>query len=62
MAVGLAEVPVPTTAGRPQRAPKHVPPNQRLQRARARGSRVEWLESAIEVGQVLCGWRAVARR
>jgi len=38
------------------------PPNQRLQRAGARGSRVGWLVSATEVVQVLCGWRAVARR
>jgi hypothetical protein len=37
-------------------------PNQRLQRAGARGSRVAWLVSAPEVGQLLCGWRAVARR
>ena len=38
------------------------PPNQRLQRAGAWGSPVGWLASATEVVQVLCGWRAVARR
>jgi len=37
-------------------------PNQRLQRAGACGSMVGWLVSALEVVQVLCGWRAVARR
>lgn len=37
-------------------------PNQRLQRAGARGSKVDWLVSAPEVMQVLCGWRAVACR
>jgi hypothetical protein len=37
-------------------------PNQRLQRAGARGSCVVWLVSATEVMQVLCGWRGVARR
>ena len=37
-------------------------PNQRLQRAGARGSTVEWLVSATEVVQVLSGRRAVARR
>jgi hypothetical protein len=37
-------------------------PNQRLQRPGACGSKVGWLVSAPEVGQVLCGWRAVARR
>ena len=38
------------------------PSNQRLQRAGAPGSTVVWLVSASEVMQVLCGWRAVARR
>ena len=37
-------------------------PNQRLQRAGAWGSIVGWLVSAPEVVQVLCGWRADARR
>ena len=35
-------------------------PNQRLQRAGV-FSRY-WLVSALQVVQVLCGWRAVARR
>jgi membrane-associated phospholipid phosphatase len=35
-----------------------VQPNQRLQRAGACGSTVEWPVSATEVLQVLCGWRA----
>ena len=39
-----------------------MPPNQRLQRTGACGSMVDWLVSAPEVMQVLCGWRAVARR
>jgi hypothetical protein len=39
-----------------------MPPNQRLQRAGARGSKVAWLVSATEVVRVLCGWRTVARR
>jgi hypothetical protein len=39
-----------------------VPPNQRLQRAGAPGSTVAWLVSAVQVMQVLCDWRAVARR
>jgi len=37
-------------------------PNQRLQWAGAPGSTVEWLVSASAVVQVLCSWRAVARR
>jgi hypothetical protein len=36
--------------------------DQHLQRAGARSAIVERLGSATEVGQVLCGWRAVARR
>ena len=41
---------------------RRLPPNQRLQRAGAPGSIVGWLAGAREVMQVLCGWRAVARR
>ena len=39
-----------------------MPPNQRLQPAGAPGSTVGWLAREAEVVQVLCGWRAVARR
>ena len=40
------------------------PPNQRLQRAGARGSDVVRLESAVQVVQVFDGWRVdrLARR
>jgi hypothetical protein len=43
-------------------SPAAVLPNQRLQRAGARGSMADWLVSATKVVQVLCGWRVVARR
>jgi hypothetical protein len=49
-------------AGVESALPQPALPNQRLQRAGARGSIVAWLGSATEVMQALCGWRAVARR